>query len=86
MRSKRVRDWRKATVYYKSPYMIHLSTFQGKLRRSIHFVHVYITFVIKMPSSRQRSSANAIPTVSLNEKILKECNDLYTEKEKGKNA
>ncbi|KAK2574448.1 hypothetical protein P5673_000617 [Acropora cervicornis] len=36
-----------------------------------------------MPSSRQRSSANAIPTVSLNEKILKECNDLYTEKEKG---
>ncbi|XP_015747829.1 PREDICTED: EH domain-containing protein 1-like [Acropora digitifera] len=36
-----------------------------------------------MPSSRQRSSANAISTVSLNEKILKECNDLYTEKEKG---
>lgn len=49
-------------------------------------LHHHFFFVTKMPSSRQRSSANAIPTVSLNEKILKECNDLYTEKEKGKNA
>ena len=38
-----------------------------------------------MPSARQRASANApdTSTVSLNEKILKECHDLYTEKEKG---
>lgn len=39
----------------------------------------------KMPSARQRASANApdTSTVSLNEKILKECHDLYTQKEKG---
>lgn len=38
-----------------------------------------------MPSARQRASANApdTSTVSLNEKILKECHDLYIEKEKG---
>ena len=38
-----------------------------------------------MPSGRQRTSANApdTSTVSVNEKILKECHDLYTEKEKG---
>ena len=30
VRSKRVRDLRKATAYYKSPYMIQLATFQGK--------------------------------------------------------
>ncbi|XP_068678171.1 uncharacterized protein [Montipora foliosa] len=38
-----------------------------------------------MPSGRQRASANALDTstVSLNEKILKECHNLYTEKEKG---
>ena len=40
----------------------------------------------KMPSGRQRTSANALDTsaVTLNEKILKECHDLYTEKERGK--
>lgn len=39
-----------------------------------------------MPSGRQRTSANApdTSTVTLNEKILKECHDLYTEKERGK--
>lgn len=38
-----------------------------------------------MPSGRQRTSANAPDTsaVTLNEKILKECHDLYTEKERG---
>ena len=38
-----------------------------------------------MPSARQRASANVpdTSTVSLNEKILKECHDLYIEKEKG---
>lgn len=30
VRSKRVRDLRKATVYFKSPYMMQLSTYQGK--------------------------------------------------------
>lgn len=38
-----------------------------------------------MPSGRQRTSANAPDTsaVTLNEKILKECHDLYTERERG---
>lgn len=38
-----------------------------------------------MPSSRQRTSANAVDTstASVNEKILKECHDLYMAKEKG---
>lgn len=38
-----------------------------------------------MPSGRQRTSANApdASTVTLNEKILKECHDLYTEKDRG---
>lgn len=38
-----------------------------------------------MPSDRQRTSANApdASTVTLNEKILKECHDLYTEKDRG---
>ena len=41
-----------------------------------------------MPSGKQRASANApdTSTVSVNEKILKECHDLYTEKEKGTNS
>lgn len=39
-----------------------------------------------MPSGKQRSSANAPDTssMSLNERILKECHDLYAEEERGK--
>ena len=38
-----------------------------------------------MPSGKQRSSANAPDSfsVSVNERILKECHDLYTEEERG---
>lgn len=38
-----------------------------------------------MPVGKQRSSANApdSSSLSLNEKILKECHELYTEEEKG---
>ena len=38
-----------------------------------------------MPSGRHRTSANAPDkaTVSVNERILKECHDLYIDEEKG---
>lgn len=40
-----------------------------------------------MPAGRHRTSANAPDkaTVSTNERILKECHDLYIDKEKGIN-
>lgn len=68
--------------YYKHNYISKGRVVDTFLSR----FHYFFFFVIKMPSSRQRASANPVSTVSLNEKILKECNDLYTEKEKGKNA
>ena len=38
-----------------------------------------------MPSGKQRSSANApdTATASVNERILKECHELYIDSEKG---
>lgn len=40
-----------------------------------------------MPSGKQRSSANAPDSfsVSVNERILRECHDLYANEERGKN-
>ena len=55
----------------------------GRLENCVRFLQIYLS--LSMPSGRQRTSANApdASTVTLNEKILKECHDLYTEKERG---
>ena len=61
----------------------------GRLENCVEYfvgcpLQIYLS--LSMPSGRQRTSANApdASTVTLNEKILKECHDLYTEKDRGR--